>query len=373
MINEQRMLDEFLQLVQIDSESRDEKEIAACLKQKLVELGLSVYEDDTAAITGHTAGNLIAEWKGNKAGVDPILFTCHMDTVAPGVSVKPVIREGVVYSDGTTVLGADDKAGIAALLEAIRVMNENQIPHGDVQLIFTVGEEIGLVGSKAMDASALKAKFGYALDGGGAVGSQYIAAPTQAKLFINIHGKTAHAGVEPEKGISAITIASKAIANMPLGRIDEETTANIGCIEGGTSTNVVCEHVYMEAEARSLVKEKMEAQVNTMKTAFEAAANEMGGRADVEVKIMYSEFKFDENAELVQVAARATEKIGRKPSVHHTGGGSDGNIFNGHGVPTTILGVGYEEIHTKNERMPIAELNKLAELTIAIIEEVANK
>ncbi|WP_100372506.1 tripeptidase T [Bacillus sp. FJAT-45037] len=371
MINEQRLVDEFLELVQIDSETKFEQEIAPILTKKFTALGVEVFEDDAKDKTEHGAGNLICTLPGTKDGVDTIYFTCHMDTVVPGNGVKPSIQDGYVVTDGTTILGADDKAGIAAMLEGIRVLKEQNIEHGTIQFIITVGEESGLVGAKAMNPALLTAKYGFALDSDGAVGNIIVAAPTQAKVRAVVHGKTAHAGVAPEKGISAITVAARAISKMPLGRIDEETTANIGRFEGGSQTNIVCDHVSILAEARSLVNEKMEAQVAKMKEAFESAAAEMGTKADVEVDVMYPGFKLGDGDEVVEVAKRAMTSIGRTPALLQSGGGSDANIFAGHGVPTVNLAVGYEEIHTKNERMPIAELVKLSEAVVAVVKEVA--
>ncbi|MGV2938320.1 tripeptidase T [Mesobacillus sp. LC4] len=371
MINNERLLNEFLELVQIDSETKYETEIARVLKKKFEDLGVEVFEDDTTAQTGHGAGNLICTLQGTKEGVDTIYFTSHMDTVIPAKGVKPSIEDGYVVTDGTTILGADDKTGLAVMLETVRVLKEQSIPHGTIQFIITVGEESGLVGAKALDSSLVKAKYGYALDSDGKVGNIIVAAPTQAKVAAVIHGKTAHAGVAPEKGVSAITIAAKAVARMPLGRIDEETTANIGRFQGGTQTNIVCDHVEILAEARSLIPEKMEAQVAKMKEAFESAAQEMGGKADVDVQVMYPGFKFGEGDLVVELAKKAAVKIGRSSELLHSGGGSDANVIAGFGVPTVNLAVGYEEIHTTNERMPIEELNKLAEMVIALIEEVA--
>lgn len=371
MINEERLLKEFLELVQVDSETKNEAEIAKVLKQKFSELGVEVVEDDTTATTGHGAGNLICTLNGSKEQVDTIYFTSHMDTVVPGKGIKPSIKDGYVVTDGTTILGADDKAGLAVMIEVVRVLKEQSISHGTIQFIITVGEESGLVGAKALDPSLLVAKYGYALDSDGKVGNIIVAAPTQAKVKATIFGKTAHAGVAPEKGVSAITIAAKAISRMPLGRIDEETTANIGRFEGGTQTNIVCDHVEILAEARSLVNEKMEEQVQKMKTAFEEAASEMGGRAEVDIQVMYPGFKFGEGDHVVEVARKAATKIGRSSELLRSGGGSDANVIAGFGIPTVNLAVGYEEIHTTNERMPIAELNKLAEYVIAIIEEVS--
>ncbi|MEH7441814.1 tripeptidase T [Bacillus sp. JJ1122] len=371
MINNERLLNEFLELVQIDSETKYETEIASVLKQKFTDLGLEVIEDDTTAVTGHGAGNLICTLNGTKEGVDTIYFTSHMDTVIPAKGVKPSIKDGYVVTDGTTILGADDKTGLAVMLETIKVLKEQSIEHGTIQFIITVGEESGLVGAKALDRSLVKAKYGYALDSDGKVGNIIVAAPTQAKVAAVIHGKTAHAGVAPEKGVSAITIAAKAVARMPLGRIDEETTANIGRFQGGTQTNIVCDHVEILAEARSLIPEKMEAQVKKMKEAFESAAQEMGGKADVDVQVMYPGFKFGEGDLVVELARKAAAKIGRSCELLHSGGGSDANVIAGFGIPTVNLAVGYEEIHTTNERMPIEELEKLGEMVIALIQEVA--
>ncbi|MDF2535383.1 MAG: Peptidase [Bacillales bacterium] len=370
MINEKRIVDQFLHLVQIDSESRNETEIAKYLKDVYIGLGLTVFEDDSKEVTNFGAGNLICTLKANKNGVDPIYFTCHMDTVVPGKNVKPSIKDGVIVTDGTTILGADDKTGIAAMIEAITVLNENNIEHGDVQFVITVGEESGLVGSKAMDPKLLKAKYGFALDSDGPVGDIIVAAPTQARIEATVFGKTAHAGVAPEKGISAITVAAKAISRMPLGRIDEETTANIGRFEGGSQTNIVCDKVTILAEARSLIHDKMEQQVLKMKEAFESATNEFGGSVDFKHKVMYPGFKFSDGDHVVEIAKKAISKINRPHRLLKSGGGSDANVFVGHGIPTVNLAVGYEEIHTTNEKMPISELVKTAELVTEIIKTV---
>ncbi|WLR49700.1 M20/M25/M40 family metallo-hydrolase [Bacillus tianshenii] len=371
MVNQERLIDEFMELVQVDSETKHEAKIAEVLKEKFSALGVEIEEDNARNETEHDANNLICTLKGTKDGVDTIYFTSHMDTVVPGNGVKPSIKGDKIVTDGTTILGADDKAGLAAMLEAIKVLKEQEIEHGDIQFVITVGEESGLVGAKALDASYMKAKYGYALDSDGQVGNIIVAAPTQAKVRAVINGKTAHAGVAPEKGVSAITIAAKAIAKMPLGRIDAETTANIGRFEGGKQTNIVCDRVDILAEARSLVPEKMEKQVAKMKEAFEKTAEEMGGSADIEVEVMYPGFKFNDGDAVVEIAKSAVEKIGRKPELLTSGGGSDANIFNGHGIPTINLAVGYEEIHTTNEKMPIAELVKTAELVLAVIEKAA--
>jgi len=218
----------------------------------------------------------------------------------------------------------------------------------------------------------LKAKYGYSLDTGGKVGIVNTQAPARYSITADIHGKSAHAGVAPETGVSAIQIAGKAIANMPLGRIDFETTANIGVIQGKSPLNVVCDHVLVSAEARSTDKAKLDAQIKAMTDAFEKAAEEFGGKVEISVEIFYKSFKLGEESPVVDIAKRAAAKIGRSCTISAGGGGSDGNIFNGHGVPTAVLACGYEDCHTKNEKQSVEELYKSAEMVLAIISEVAS-
>lgn len=370
-VNEDRIVNEFIELVQVDSETKHEEEISKVLQEKFTELGFEVVEDGSKTITGHGSGNLVCTLKGNKKDIDPIYFTAHMDTVVPGQNIKPIIKDGIIRSDGTTILGADDKAGVAALLEMARLIKEYNIQHGDVQYIITAGEESGLVGAKELDASLIHAKYGYAIDSNGDVGDIIVAAPNQAKIFATIKGKTAHAGVEPEKGISAISLAAKAISKMPLGRIDDETTANIGRFEGGKQTNIVVDHVEILAEARSLSREKLDKQTEKMKEAFEKTSEELGGSADVEVKIMYPGYKQQAGDQVVEVAREAAKAIGRESKLLKSGGGSDANIIAGFGIPTVNLAVGYEEIHTVNEWIAIEDLVKITELITAIVIETA--
>lgn len=373
-IKRERLVNEFIELVQIDSETKYEGEIAKVLKQKFTELGLEVLEDQAKEKTGHEANNLICNLPGNVKEADTIFFTSHMDTVTPGKKVKPTIQDDYITSDGTTILGADDKAGIAVLLETIRTLKENNIDHGDIQFVITVGEESGLVGAKAIDTNLLQAKYGYALDSDGEVGSLIVAAPYQSKIKAKIYGKSAHAGVEPEKGVSAITVAAKAIAQMKLGRIDEETTANISYFHGGkiNQTNVVCDYVEIVGEARSLQQVKLKNITEEMKKAFVEVAEQHGGSAEVEIKEMYPGFQLNKDDPVVQIAQQTATQLGFSTKLLKSGGGSDANIFNSHGIPTANLAVGYEYIHTTNERIHIDHLINLTKFIIGIIQNVAN-
>lgn len=367
-----RIVEEFLELVQIDSETFHEEKISPILKSKLEALGFDVYEDDAASRNGHASGNLIATLKGTLTDVQPIYFTSHMDTVVPGVGIKPIIKEdGYIYSDGTTILGSDDKAGLAGLLELAKRIKDENIEHGDIQYVITAGEEAGLEGAKELEHEKVYAKYGFAVDSDGTVGEIVTAAPFQTKILATLKGKTAHAGVEPEKGISAITIAAKAVARMKLGRIDSETTANIGRFEGGKATNIVCDEASVLAECRSLDEAKLVEQQKHMKEAFESAAKEMGGEAEVEVKRMYPGFHFGPEDLVVKVAQQAVKNIGREPKLMQSGGGSDANVIAGYGIPTVNLAVGYEKIHTTKERIPVEELEKLADLLVEIVKSAA--
>lgn len=368
-MQQSRLIAEFMKLVQIDSETKHEREICDELIRVFTDLDIDVIEDHTSEQTGHGAGNLIINIPAT-AGMEQVpalLFTCHMDTVVPGKGIRPQLDpDGYIRSDGSTILGSDDKAGIAAMIEVLRVLKEKEIEHGPLQYIITAGEEAGLIGAQALDPARLNAQFGYALDSNEKVGGIAIAAPYQARIKVEIRGKSAHAGVNPEEGISAIQVAAKAVSRMPLGRIDSETSANIGSFEGTGPTNIVCDYVKIQAEARSICKEKLNAQVFKMREAFEAVGKQFGAEIGFESE-MTPGFLFNDEAAIVQLARKAIESIGRKCRTFHSGGGSDANIFNDKGLPTVNLAVGYEHIHTTKEQIPVEELVKLTELVLAII------
>lgn len=356
-----RLIDTFIELVKIDSESKHETEIQKVLFRKFESLGLKVYEDDSQKETGLGAGNIFCRLSGS--GDAPAIFlSSHSDTVKPGLGVKPQIRDGNIYSDGTTILGADDKAGIAVMLELAAHLTETMEPHRTIEFIISTGEEIGLMGAKALDKRLLQAKYGYVLDSQGPVGGIIISSPTMYGLEFTVEGKAAHAGIEPEKGISAIEIAAKAISNMKLGRIDEDTTANIGIFKAGKATNIVAEEATIKAEARSLCHEACENQVRHMVEVFVKAAEEAGGIVKHEEKLGCKCYRHTEQSISVNMASNAIKKAGRIPNLMKSGGGSDANIFNASGLETVTLAVGYEKIHTRDEYIPIKELCKLFEV-----------
>ncbi|NLN15409.1 MAG: M20/M25/M40 family metallo-hydrolase [Tissierellia bacterium] len=370
MINKERLLERFLEYIQIDSPTKLEREFAEHLMKELEKLGLEVYMDDAGEKVGSNSGNVIAKLKGNTDG-ETILFSAHMDTVSPGEGIKPVIKDGVIYSDGTTVLGGDDKAGIAAIIEAVQTVIEKDIPHGDIEIVFSIFEEGGLFGAKNLDYSKLRAKTGFVLDSGGEPGHIVVQGPAQNKINAKFIGKEAHAGVEPENGISAIQMAAEAISKMKLLRIDEETTANIGFISGGGPTNIVTKEVEFHAEARSLSDEKLKEQTDHMVKCCEEAAEKFGGRVEVDVVNAYSAFKVEEDSEIVQKVKKACENLGFEAITMTSGGGSDTNVLNAKGITAVNLGVGMRLAHTVDEHLYIKDLENAAELVLEIIKEYA--
>lgn len=373
MINEQRLLDTFLELVQIDSETGNEATIQPILKDKFQQLGLDVKEDNASQHEHLGANNLICTLPSNidNSEVPKLYFTSHMDTVVPGLNVKPQVKDdGYIYSDGTTVLGSDDKAGLAAILETLTVLKENNISHGQLQFVITVGEESGLLGAKQLNNELLDADFGYALDANVDVGTTVVGAPTQMVINARIIGKTAHAST-PDEGISAINIAAKAISNMKLGQIDEVTTANIGKFHGGSATNIVADEVTLEAEARSHNDQSIQNQVAHMKDTFETTAQEYGGQAEVKVEQSYPGFRIADDAQVVQIAQQSAKQLDLSGETVISGGGSDGSIMNTLGIPSVILGVGYENIHTTSERISVNSLNTLTKQVLQIIKIVS--
>ena len=367
MINQTRLVDAFMKYVQISSPTKSEGEFAKFIKEILEDLDFEVEIDDAGPKVGSDTGNVVAKIKGTVEG-EPILFSCHMDTVSPGLNIKPIIKDGAIYSDGTTILGADDKAGIAAIIEALRIIKENNLPHGPIEISFSVFEEGGLHGAKNLDFKKFSAKRAFILDSGGDLGQIVVQGPAQDKIHVKIVGKPAHAGVCPEEGISAIMVAADAISQMKLLRIDAETTANIGVINGGSVTNIVTPEVTILAEARSLDNHKLSKQSSHMKACFEKAAEEAGAKAEVEIIRMYDAFKVDPADEIVKVLETACRNIGVEPYTEASGGGSDTNIFNANGIKAINLGTGERKSHTLEEHIYINDLVKVTELVLEIIK-----
>jgi len=356
--------DEFLKLVSIDSPSKKEGKLADYLKRRLKELGADVYEDHSAARTGSDTGNLIAVLPGNCEGAPVIMLAAHMDTVASTEGMTPRIEEGVIYSDGQTILGADDKAGIAVILAVLsRLQEDEHILHSPVEVVLTVQEEIGLYGIKNLDY-ALKADFGYVLDGDGPVGTVVHAAPSHITLDMVVQGKAAHAGLAPETGVNAIVVASKAIADLKSGRIDQETTSNFGIITGGTARNVVAEKVQITAEVRSHDQAKLEIETDKILEKFEIVAAKNQANFSYTKELAYEAFCIDPAHPAVQNLREAGKTLGIHTELTSTGGGLDANILNSRGIPCLALGLGNHNPHTREEYVEIDQMEKSVEFVL---------
>ena len=368
-MNRDRLIGEFLEMVQISSLSLNEGKFADSLVKKLMALGLEVCKDDAGEKSHGDTGNVIGRLPGDPK-LPTVMFCAHMDTVTPGINIKPVIRDGVIYSDGSTILGGDDKAGIAAILEALRYVKENDIPHGDIEVVFTIAEEGGMYGAKNLDYSKINPAMAFILDSGGEVGGVIVQAPAQMKIQATIHGKAAHAGVAPELGISAIQVAARAINNMKLLRIDSETTANVGTIKGGTSSNIVCDRVELLFEARSLKREKLQAQIDHMVGCINKAGEDFNTTCELNVYLSYAEVNISPDSEVIKTVERAMNRIGKRMELKATGGGSDTNVFSGNGLNAVTLAIGMTNVHTTSEYIAIQSIVDAAELVAAIIQEV---
>jgi len=324
-------------------------------------------------VIGGNCGNVFAYLKGTLTEAPVVLLSAHMDTVAPCLGIEPMLQNGLITSTGSTILGADDKSGIAPILEALRTIQELSIPHGDIQVIFSVAEEGGLNGAKNLDKTWLKADLGFVLDAGGQPGSIILEAPGQDRINVTIQGKASHAGAAPEEGISAIVVAAKAISSMKTGRIDEETTSNIGTIKGGLATNIVAERVEMTCESRSRNLEKLERLTAQMCETFKLCATEAGAFAEIEVLRLYAPFKLGEKSQIASLSAQAAQSAGLTAIFEANGGGSDANYYNCYGIPCVVLGTGMQKYHTTEECIREEDLYNTAKYVVEIIKAVANE
>jgi tripeptide aminopeptidase len=375
-VNHARLKQLFLEIVQIDSLSRREHEVALRLARELESAGLSWRFDGAAEKVRGNCGNLIAHLDGTGADVTPLLLCAHMDTVVPGEGVKPVVDGDIIRTDGSTVLGGDDKSGCAIICEVLHQLREQNFAHGPIDVVFTVCEEIGLQGARNLDLSLLRAREGLVFDSD-SPGYLFVRAAGAQGLRFTVRGLEAHAGMAPERGLSAIKIAAEAIAAMRLGRIDDETTANLGTIQGGRAGNVVPNEVVVRGEARSNDPLKLAAQVGHMiecfKQAVARAAVTVDGRlvqAELEYRSVpsYGAMNVPEDAPIVRKVIEAARRLGREVKPHATGGGCDANILNQRGLLVANLGTGMRDIHTVREWLDVRDMVASAEVTLELIK-----
>jgi tripeptide aminopeptidase len=361
---DERLLRTFLDLVVIDSPTGEEAAVAAYCVTALESAGCEVSLDDSQHVTGANVGNLVAVLPGTTASV--LELSAHMDCVMPCRGVEPYIEDRIVRSAGETVLGADDKAGLAAAIECVRRLSEDGGPRPTVRLIFSVSEEIGLVGAKALMPESVVADLCLVLDAHGSPGGIVIASPTHYTFRAEFTGKAAHAGVEPEVGVSAIRIASDAVISMPNGRLDPETTANVGTIEGGVATNVVPERVVITGECRSIDPVRVEEVREAMDAAVRESTERGGGAVEIAWRREYTGFRLSDHDPAVQLVMAACRDVGVEPDTYATGGGSDANIIAELGIPTVALGCGMADVHSTSESLPVADLELLTRLLLAV-------
>lgn len=375
MIKQDRLTDYTMDLITIDSPSKQEKEVAMKLKYDMEQIGAQCSFDSADEKVGGNVGNLTVKVKGN-TDAPPFFFSSHMDTVSPGIGIKPHIKEGIMRSDGTTILGSDDKSGVAIIVEVIKSLKENNIPHGDIEVAFTICEEIGLLGAKYYDINNISAKHGIVLDSS-TPDRLVLRCPSAEELNFTVHGIEAHAGLCPQDGISAIKVASDAISIMTFGRIDHETTSNIGIIKGGIATNIVTGKVEVVGEVRSHDEQKLKAQVYHMTECFTNSAKkhkivlngkQLESKVDVKTERSYDRMDVGDDSHITKLVLKAVENLGHKVKLHTTGGGCDANYFNKFGLSCANLGTGMYELHTVNEYLVLDEQQRCAKIMLETVK-----
>jgi len=375
MISKERMTHHLMDLIRIDSPSKMENNVALKLENEMNELGAECIFDNVGDKINGNVGNLIVMVKGNTEA--PTFFlSSHMDTVAPGLGIQPKIDNGIMRSDGTTILGSDDKSGISIIVEVIRTLKEKKIPHGDIEVAFTICEEIGLLGAKYIDISLFKSKYGIVLDSS-TPKKLVLKCPTSDVAVFKIHGLEAHAGLCPENGINSIKIVSEAISNMKIGRIDHETTSNIGVITGGVATNIIPNLVMVKGEARSHNNEKLDKEIEHMCKCFNDAAEKYSVTLDgktikptveIEVERVYEKMDVSSEAYITKMVETAVKNLGHNIEHQTSGGGCDANYFNNMGIECVNLGTGMYELHTVNEHVIMDEFYRSADIVLETIQ-----
>ncbi len=371
-MDQKRIIDEFKELVSIEVHSRDERAIADVLKAKLTDLGLIVKEDKAGDVLGGNTGNVYGLLPGNTEG-EPVLFSAHMDRVGNHGHIVPIVKEeeGKIVSDGTSILAGDDIGGVSAILAMLREVKEKEIPHGPIEVAFSICEETGVEGSAQYDFSQFLSKSCFVYDASGRAGTIVLAAPSKGKVIITVHGITAHAGNEPEKGLNALKVAADLILHLPDGRLSPESTANFSIISAGSATNVVCDLVTITGEQRS----RSAAEYEKISADIHAAAEEISKKyntpIEVDLKTLYHAFCLDESARPCQLAKAAAEAVGADPFFKQGGGGMDANHFNEHGIAAVGIGTGNFKCHTSAEYQVIDDLMKCAAQAVEIVKLAA--
>lgn len=363
-INRERLISTFMELARISSPSWEEGKVIDFIVAYAGNIGVR-----SKKIPCGKSYNLLLSLKG-EAGIDPVLFSGHTDTVTPCMNVKPVRAGNRITSDGTTILGSDDKSAIAMFLEALHVIHEDRIPHGPAEVLLSCAEEIGLNGIKQFDMKHISSKLAFVFDCSGPIGKIIVKAPYHLNMTLSVRGKAAHAGIEPEKGVNAINVLSEIITKIPSGRIDEETTLNIGMISGGRATNIVAEESKCVLEIRSISNKKLRQYEKIVRDTAKNTARTNKAKVSIVSALDYSGFTIRETEPITLILSSSMRKIGVKPEYCISGGGSDTNVFNKSGVRAVNLSCGMQNVHTTSEYISIQDLVRGGELVLAIIDTV---
>jgi tripeptide aminopeptidase len=359
----------FTELAALPSPPGDERAVADTVTRYLRDLGLAVDEDDAGRAVGSNSGNLYCRLEPTNGGGTPIFLCAHLDTVPPTAAIEPVIDdEGVIRNAAGTILGADNKSAVAAMLEGARRVRSENRPHGGIELLFTPKEEVGLLGAAAFDHERLHARVGYVYDQAAPIGDVILGAPFSRAMEVRFHGRAAHSGMYPEEGRSAIAAAARAISDLRLGRVDGDTTANVGTIHGGTAGNIIPEWCVLEAEARSHQERKLEELVQEMVDTFSFAAGLEDCEVEAKVSKSYKGYRFKPDDQVVRIAHAALARAGYTPSYGLSGGAADANIFNERGLACLNLANGMQDIHTPDERITVDDLEGMVEVTLALVD-----
>jgi tripeptide aminopeptidase len=360
-------LELFLELAALPSPPGEERAVADVVLRYLDDLGLRPDEDDVGSRIGSTMGNVYARLEPTAEGT-PLFFCAHLDTVPPDGPLEPVVEDGFVRNAGGTILGADNKAAVVAMLEGVRRVTSENRPHAGIELLFTPKEEVGLIGADAFDDDRLHATLGYVYDQAAPIGEIILGAPWAESMEVTYHGRAAHSGMFPEEGRSAIQAAAKAIADLRLGRVDDETTANVGVIEGGTAGNIVPEWCSFLAEARSRDEQKLRALVQEMLDVFAFAAAATDCEVQIKAGKSYTGYTFKREDDVVRLAAEGLRRAGYEPTYNYSGGAADANVFNERGRRCVNLANGMTDIHTSDERIAVEDLSGMVEVTLALVD-----
>jgi tripeptide aminopeptidase len=357
----------FLELAALPTPPGEERAAADVVLRYLRDLGLPADEDEAGPSIGSTMGNVYARVEPTAEGT-PLFFCAHLDTVPPSGPLEPVVEDGVVRNAGGTILGADNKSAAATMLEGVRrVLAENR-PHAGIELLFTPKEEVGLIGAYAFDESRLVADLGYVYDQAAPIGEIILGAPWSQAMEVRFHGRASHSGMYPEEGRSAILAAARAIADLRLGRVDDDTTANVGVIEGGTAGNIVPEWCTFAAEARCQSEDKLREFVQEMLDAFSFAATSADCEVETELRKSYSGYRFKPSEDVVQLAATALTATGHHVTYGLSGGAADANVFNERGKRCLNIANGMTDIHTSTEHIAVADLDAMVDVTLALVD-----